>query len=318
MDGIEPGWDLHRSFLAVLRQGSLSAAARALGLTQPTIGRHIQALEQAFGFALFTRSQHGLAPTDAALELRSFAETLEATAAALLRAASGQAGAGQGAEVRGSVRITASEIVGAEVLPAILADLRQAHPALVVELVLSNRTEDLLRRDADIAVRMHRPTQAALLIHPIGTVVLGLHAHPRYLDRCGHPASLDDLRAHSIIGFDQETAFTRSLPVPGRALHRGLFALRTDSDLAQLAAIRAGFGIGVCQLQLARAPVSLVRVLPDALSLELGIWLAMHEDLRTSRRCRVTFDALAAGLAAYVRAAPGEPEARQSRHLPRD
>lgn len=293
----EPGWDLYRSFLAVLREGSLSAAARAVGLTQPTVGRHIDALEHTLGRVLFTRSQLGLLPTEAATALRPFAETMQATADALRRAASGL-----DAEVRGSVRITASEVVGVAVLPPILAALRQAHPGLVIELAASNRTADLLRRDADIAVRMHRPTQAALHVRRIGSVEVGLHARPDYLLRRGVPADLDALRTHTLIGFDQETAFIRGLLAQaaphGVPLQRGLFALRTDSDLAQLAAIRAGFGIGACQTGLARG---LVRVLADLLAVRLDVWLAMHEDLRASARCRVVFDALASGLAAYIR-----------------
>ncbi|HTR17533.1 MAG TPA: LysR family transcriptional regulator [Acetobacteraceae bacterium] len=298
MDPHEPGWELYRAFLAVLQHGSLSGAARALGLTQPTLGRHVDALEQALGLPLFTRSQHGLAPTEAALELRPYAETLAATAAALLRVASGQGG-----QVRGTVRITASEVIGAEVLPSILARLRQAQPELVIELVLSNKTEDLLRRDADIAVRMHHPVQEALVARHLGTIELGLHAHPHYLAHCGRPASLDDLRSHTLVGFDQETGMTRRLRARGIPLHRGLFALRADSDLAQLAAIRAGFGIGVCQVALAQREPRLLRVLPGAFSFQLDTWLAMHEDLRASPRCRATFDALAAGLSDYIASA---------------
>jgi len=299
-DRAEPAWDLYRSFLAVLREGSLSGAARALGLAQPTVGRHVEALEEALGLALFTRSGQGLAPTGAALELRPHAEALEASAAALLRAASGRGSAG----VVGAVRVSASEVVGAEVLPPILARLRRDHPGLVVELVLSNRTEDLLRRDADIAVRMARPAQGALVARRLGMIELGLHAHRGYLDRCGGaPAALDDLRNHALIGFDRETAFIRGLRARGVPLRREMFALRTDSDLAQLAAIRAGFGIGVCQVGLARRDPSLVRLLPEAFSIGLETWLAMHEDLRASRRCRVAFDALSAGLADYIASA---------------
>src|SRR5262249_36927421 len=134
MSSLSPDWSLYRSFLCVLRSGSLSAGAREEGLTQPTVGRHIDALEKALGVSLFIRSRHGLAPTDAALELRPYAESLEATAAALVRAAVGRAG------TRGTVRVTASEVVGAEVLPPILARLHEAHPGLAIELVLSNRT----------------------------------------------------------------------------------------------------------------------------------------------------------------------------------
>ncbi len=294
MTRTQPDWGLYRSFLSVLRTGSLSAAARREGLTQPTIGRHVDSLEKALGVSLFVRSQHGLSPTEAALELQPYAESLEATAAALVRAAVGRAG------TRGAVRVTASEIVGAEVLPPILTRLHCSYPDLVIELVLSNRTEDLLRREADIAVRMVRPSQQSLTARHVADVELGLHARRDYLERHGTPSTLAELREHTLIGFDHETAFVRSVRERGIALDRSLFAFRSDSDLAQLAALRAGFGIGVCQVALARRSSDLVRVLPKALSFKLEVWIAMHADLRSSARCRVTSDALAAGLAAYA------------------
>ncbi len=295
MSDASPGWELYRSFLAILREGSLSGAARALGLTQPTIGRHLDALETALGLSLFTRSQHGLTPTDAALELRPYAESLQSTADALLRAASGH---GEG--VRGVVRITASEVIGAEVLPRIIADLQAQHPDLVVELVLSNRTDDLLKREADIAVRMTRPTQQALVAKRIGAIRLGFHGHRSYLDRRGTPADAASLKDHLLIGFDQETPFVRSVMAKGVPVSRDMFTLRADSDLAQLAAIRAGCGIGVCQIGLARRNNDLARVLPEVFAFEMETWVAMHEDLRASRRCRIAFDALAKGLADYI------------------
>src|SRR5690242_466234 len=172
MNGRDPDWGLYRSFLAVLQEGSLSAAARSLGLTQPTIARHIEGLEASVGFELFIRSRQGLSPTEAALELKPHAEDLAATAATLMRAASGRAKA-----VRGTVRVSASEIMGAEVLPPILATLRERHPELEVELMLSNTVDNLLRRDADIAVRMVEPAQEALVTRHIGTVTVGLYAH---------------------------------------------------------------------------------------------------------------------------------------------
>ena len=288
-----PEWSLYRSFLSVLRTGSLSAAAREEGLTQPTLGRHIDSLEQALGVGLFVRSQHGLSPTDAALDLQPYAESLEATAAALVRAASGREG------TRGTVRLTASEIIGAEVLPPILTALRQAHPGLAIELVLSNKTEDLLQREADIAVRMVRPTQQALVARRIGDVEVGLHAHRSYLERHGTPASAADLDGHALIGFDRENAFIRAIRARGVALERDMFALRTDSDLGNLAMLRAGFGIGACQVGLARRDSSLVRVLPKVFSFTLEVWIAMHASLRSNLRCRVVADALAAGLTRY-------------------
>jgi len=291
----DPNWDLYRTFLAVLREGSLSGAARFLGLAQPTVGRHIDSLEQAVGFPLFTRSQHGLAATEAAVDLRPYAETLSSTAAALLRAASGQ-----GCAVQGAVRVSASDVMGVEVLPPVLAELRERHPGLVIELVLSNAVEDLLRRDADIAVRMVEPRQEALTVRRLGAVTLGLHAHRRYLDRHGVPERLADLAAHSLIGFDRETPAIRSMLDRLPAFDRSQFALRADSDQAQLAAIRAGFGIGFCQAALARRDPDLVRVLPDAVELTLGTWLAMHENLKATPRCRAVFDALAAGLTGHM------------------
>ncbi|WP_034297044.1 LysR family transcriptional regulator [Herbaspirillum sp. RV1423] len=294
----DPGWELYRSFLAVLNEGSLSAAARSLGLTQPTIGRHVDALEQAVGFALFIRSQHGFMPTEAALSLQPYAESLAATTAALLRAAS--AHGGQGEQVRGTVRITASEVVGAEILPAILVRLKQAHPELTVELALSNRVEDLLKREADIAVRMLRPTQEVLVARRAGAIELGLHAHKDYLARRGTPRNMEQLSGHTVIGFDKETAFIRNVAKDMPAVRRSRFALRTDSDLAQLAMLRAGYGIGFCQAPLARRDGNLVRLLPKQCSLKLDTWVAMHEDLRNSARVSVTFDALVAGLQEYI------------------
>lgn len=295
MNHAEPAWDLYRSFLAVLQKGSLSAAARELALTQPTIARHIDALEAAIGFELFIRSQHGLAPTEGALELKPYAETLASTTAALLRSASGHGGT-----IKGAVRVTASETIGAQVLPPALAALRAARPELEIELILSNEVDDILRRDADIAVRMVEPAQEALVIKRLGAVTVGLHAHRRYLARAGEPADIAALRSHSVIGFDRETPAIRAMRarLPGfESVH---FALRTDSDVAQWMAIKAGFGIGMCQVALARRDPDLRRVLAEAFDLKLGVWLAMHENLRSTPRCRVVFDGLAAALKAHV------------------
>lgn len=291
-----PNWELMRSFLAVLTEGSLSGAARILGQTQPTIGRHIAELEGALGgVGLFVRSPRGLIPTEAGLELRPHAETMAAAAQALVRTASGSRDA-----VRGAVRITASEMIGAHVLPPILTAFREEHPEVVVELILSNRTEDLLRREADIAVRMVKPTQGALVAKSLGAVVLGLHAHPNYLARHGTPTSLADLRGHAVIGYDQETPAIRAMIEAGLPLNREMFAYRTDSDVGQYAAIRAGYGVGLCQYGLARRD-GLTSLLPEALAFDLPVALVMHEDLRGSRRMRLMFDHLVEGLGAYVR-----------------
>jgi DNA-binding transcriptional LysR family regulator len=284
-------WEFYRSFLAVLNEGSLSGAARALDIAQPTVGRHIAALEKSLSLALFTRSQTGLLPTEAAQSLRGFAESMQSTAASLERAA-----ASQGSGVRGTVRVTASDIIGVEVLPPVISALRDQYPGLTVELVLTNRVQDLLRREADIAVRMVRPRQELLVARRIGRIKLGLHAHERYLDRHGTPGSIADLATHSLIGFDQMTAFVRNAGKAFPGWRRESFALRTDSDLAHLALIRSGAGIGVCQVAIARRDDAIVRVLPKHFSLSLETWITMHQDLRNSPRCRVTFDALVEGL----------------------
>lgn len=288
----EISWELYRSFLGVLREGSLSGAARSLGLAQPTLSRHVAELEKSLGVPLFTRSQSGLLPTESALALRSHAEAMSSTAASLRRAAESH-----GDGVRGTVRVSASEVIGAEVLPPILAKLRQQHPLLKVELVLTNRVQDLLRREADIAVRMTEPKQDVLIARRIADVLVGLHAHKDYLARHGTPKQPGDLAQHALIGFDEQTAFIRSATRKMPTWTRDSFSIRTDSDLAQLALIRAGCGIGMCQVQLAKRDPSLVRVLPRQLELKLETWIAMHEDLRGSARCKVTFDALVKALA---------------------
>jgi DNA-binding transcriptional LysR family regulator len=291
----ELDWQLYRSFLAVLEEGSLSGAARALGLTQPTLGRHIETLEEAFAIPLFVRSPQGLLPTDAAREIRPHAEAMRMAAASLRRAASGAGGH------QGTVRITASEVVGAEVLPPLLARLRERHPGLVLELVLSNRVEDLLRRESDIAIRMVRPVQSALLSRKVGVTNIGLHARRDYLARHGTPGSLDDLAQHTVIGFDREPSFIQALRARGLRLERADFTFRTDNDLAQLALIRAGAGIGACHVALARRSEDLVRVLTREFAFSFDLWVVMHEDQKTSPRMQLVFDELAAGLKAYAR-----------------
>jgi DNA-binding transcriptional LysR family regulator len=290
-----PGWELYRSFLAVIRLGSLSGAARALTLTQPTLGRHIDMLEAALDLPLFTRSQHGLSPTQAALALIPHAEAMATASEALLRAASGAA-----EEERGTVRLTASDLVGGNLLPAILTRFRERHPGIILELALSNRTEDLLRRDADIAIRMVRPVQSALVARRLGTVSLHLYAHRRYVDRYGVPDSLAALADHTLIGFDRDDGPTRAITVAGIAVTRELFAIRCDNDLAQWAMLRAGLGILACQDVIARHDPDLVPILRAELGFELEMWLAMHEDLRASRRVRLLYDHLAEELTALL------------------
>jgi DNA-binding transcriptional LysR family regulator len=293
---LEPSWDELRTFVEVSRDGSLSGAARRLGLTQPTVGRHIDALEAALGLTLFTRSPRGLTPTPAALALEPHVEAMATAAAALGRAASGEAAAD-----RGAVRVTASDVIGCEVLPPILAAFHAAHPGIAIELALSNRTADLARGDADIAVRMVRPTQSGLVARRIGASRIGLYAHRDYLARFGEPRSLADLASHCVIGFDRDNSSFRGAGDFARTLTRETFGFRCDNDLAQLAALRAGAGVGGCQENIARRMPELVAVLPNAFYYALEVWLVMHEDLKATRRVRLLFDHLAVGLTDYVK-----------------
>lgn len=291
-------WERQRAFLAVIDTGSLSAAARQLGAAQPTVRRRIEDLEAQLGVALFTRSPSGLTPTALGKDLAQHARAMALAAASLARAASAEAGAASGV-----VRITASEVVGMEVLPAILADLRETHPGLVFELALTNRSEDLLRREADIAVRMVRPTQEALVAKRIGNISLGMFAHRRVLDAWGRPTTLEEARRMPMIGYESETIGVRAVKAMGLGVDLRVedFAFRTDNDVAQLAAIRAGLGLGICQVGLAARDPMLERVMADTFIIDLETFVVTHEDLKDVRRVRLVFDALVEGLTRYAR-----------------
>jgi DNA-binding transcriptional LysR family regulator len=293
----DPDWSLYRTFLAVMDAGSLSGAARALGIAQPTVGRQIEALEAALGGeSLFTRSPGGLKATRTAHALAPHAQAMAAAAETLVRTAAGDAD-----KMSGVVRLTAADIVGAEVLPPILTEFREAWPQIDIELSLSNRQENLLRRDADIAVRSVRPTQDALLAKRVGVAPLIFHGHRSYLQKHGEPRTVEDLTGHTLIGYDR-------IPVPHIdglehlpfAVTRDLFAIRTDSELAQLALLRAGIGLVPCQRHIAARDPNLVPILEGQFALSLDLWVVMHEDLKGDRRLRALFDHLVAGLKAAL------------------
>jgi len=299
---MDTGWDHWRSFLAVIDEGSLSGAARKLGLTQPTLGRHVGQLESALNAALFLRGPSGLIATDLALVLVPQARAMAAAEAMLRRTASGSAQAESG-----TVRLAASEVVGVEILPAILAEFAQPYPRIRIELAVSNRNEDLLQHDADVAVRMMRPVQGAVVAVSLGTVRLGLYAHRRYAARQGLPDSVAALRDHVLIGPESlgrlAGATLGDLPV-----QPDLFTLRSDNDLAQLALLRAGLGIGICQAGIAARDQDLVPVLPDAAGFSIPAWLAMHEDQRANRPVRLLYAHLNQSLGQLWRKGGHQPE----------
>ena len=292
----EPGWDLYRTFLAVMRDGSFSAAARNLGLAQPTAGRHIEMLESALGATLFTRSRRGLLPTRTALAVHAQVEAMAAAAAMAQRTSSAES-----LDESGTVRVTASPVIGNEALPPILATFCRRYPNVELELTISNRNEDLLRRDVDIAVRMARPAPETLVARRIGTVEVGLFAHRDYLAEFGVPETAADLARHRLIGFDRDAHGIRSAGGVAAGLRREHFGFRCDDGAMQLAAVRAGAGIGGHHVHLARREPELARVLESTFKFKREIWLAMHKDSKSTRRIRLLFDHLATGLVAHLK-----------------
>lgn len=287
-------WDHYQALLAALETGSLSGAARILGLTQPTLSRQIATLESALGEKLFVRTQQGLRPTDVALAIAPHLHAMEGLEGALRRAASGA-----GDEPTGTVRISVAEIVGVEVMPPILADIRARYPEIELELMLTDAQSDILHGEADIAVRMTRPTQSAIVARKLGEVRSSLYAHQFYLQRYGTPLSKDELmQGHTLIGFDRETPWVSRLATKF-GISRNIFAIRTDSDHARLAMVRAAVGISFVPDRIAAGEPALTSVLPDV-SFTLEMWLAMHEDQRGIARVRVVYDALAAAISTEV------------------
>jgi DNA-binding transcriptional LysR family regulator len=290
-----PTWDVWQTFLAVMKTGSLSAAGRSLNLAQPTVRRHIEGLEAMLGSVLFTRDAQGLTPTDADRNALSFTDEMEASANSASRRLSAPKSA-----VAGRIRLTASLIMASEVLPPILHALREKHPGLDIELSATNELEDLRRRDADVAVRLTAPRQAGLVARKLGSIGLGLFASSSYARvHCIPRRPADLTKDHVLIGEDRGTMLGTALTKTGINADAARFAMRTDNDAVQLALLRAGAGIGVCQVLIALREPKLVRVLPR-IGAQMDLWLVMHEDLRADLRIRAVFDHLVTSLSKYA------------------
>jgi DNA-binding transcriptional LysR family regulator len=288
MKSDEFDWRLVRSFLAALEHGSLLGAARALHASQPTIGRHIAELESQLGVVLFERTGRGLRPTDMAQLLAEGARAMEAGALQLARGASGA-----GEATAGTVRLSASQPVACFLLPGVLAQLRTALPQVQVELVSSNSVSNLLRREADIALRMVQPGQSSLIARRIGKVTLGTYAHRDYLRRRGVPREPADLLAHDLVGEDRSDDILRGFAAFGLPVTRERFVLRTDDLVASWQAVRAGVGIGFVADYVARTDPAVVPLLPGLKIPPLPMWLVVHREIRSNPRIRAVYDALA-------------------------
>jgi DNA-binding transcriptional LysR family regulator len=285
-------WNLARSFLAALDHGSLLGAARSLHMSQPTVGRHIAELESQLGVLLFERTGRGLVPTATATQLAQSARAMEASAQQLARTVSGAQ-----AQTVGTVRITASGPVAAFLLPGVLAQMRQALPDIQVELVASNQVSNLLRREADIAIRMLRPDQSTLVARKLGHVPLCVCAHKDYLARSPALRQPTDLLAHTLIGNDLDSSILDGFKAMGHPVSRTHFALRCDDFVVQWQAVRAALGVGFVAEYMLRHDPQVLPVLGGQLRIPpLPMWLAVHREIRTNPRIRAVYDFLAGSL----------------------
>jgi DNA-binding transcriptional LysR family regulator len=289
----EFNWALIPSFLAAYAQGSLLGAARELGISQPTVGRHVQRLEQQLGTPLFERTPRGLVPTASARRLAEAARAMESGAQSLVRGAQQSQ-----TTLSGTVRISASQPVACVLLPPVLARLRRAMPAVQIELVSSNAVSDLMRREADIAVRMVRPTQDSLIARRIGQVAVTACAHRGYLQARGTPREPADLLTHELVSDDRTGAIERGFAAVGPPLDPARIALRTDDLMAYWAAVRAGLGIGFVARYMLREDPEVQALLPGLSLPTLPVWLVVHREIRSVRRVRAVYDALARELPA--------------------
>ena len=294
MPTVDVDWNLIKSFVAVAEAGSLSGAARRLAASQPTLGRHVAELESALGRTLFLRGRGGYELTESGLALLDRAKAMGEQASSFQRLAEGKS-----ETIAGSVRITASEVVAAYVLPEIAARLARAEPEIELEIVASNQVQNLLRRDADIAVRMAEPAQLDLVVRKVADLPLTACAARSYLDRRGRPERAEDMIDHDLIGYDRGMELIEGFAGFGISIDRHAFRFRTDNQIVFWEAVKAGNGIGFAQESLVRRTPSVEAILPDLPLPSLPMWIAMHRDVRSSARIRRVADFLFAELKAY-------------------
>ncbi|NIZ60285.1 LysR family transcriptional regulator [Sedimentitalea sp. CY04] len=286
-----PDWSLIQSFLAVAETGSLSAAARQLNRSQPTLGRHIQTLEQDLGCQLFDRHPRGLQLSPSGTQLLPMAREMHAQMNAIALSV-----AGQSQQLSGTVRITASVFASHYVLPPILAQIRQQEPSIDLELVPSDSSENLLFRAADIAVRMYRPTQLDIIIRHVCDLPLGVFAAHSYLNRRGTPETIDELLQHDLVGYDSNDLILRTTRSLGWTVDQHDFATRCDNQATYWELVRAGCGIGFSQTGVGRHD-PLVQELDLGLEIPpLPVWLAAHQAMRQTPRVSRVWTLLAQGL----------------------
>lgn len=288
-------WSLMEVFLAVAETGSLSAAARQLGSSQPTVGRQVREIEARLGAELFHRRPRGL-------EVTEMGAALIAPARAM-RDAMGQVAlsvAGAETQLAGAVRITAPHLVSHYILPGIIAQMRAEEPEIQIDLLPSDSTENLLFREADIAVRMYRSDQLDIITRKLGDVPMGIFAARTYLARAGRPERPGDLAAHQLVGYDRSDLILQGMRAAGLPAERNWFGTRCDAQATNWELVRQGCGIGFGQLKVGMADPLLERLLPEFEIPGIPMWLAAAEAMRNTPRIRRAWDMLAAGLAPFV------------------
>ncbi len=284
-------WNQVRAFLVTAEEGSFSAAARALGLTQPTLGRQVAALEDYLGVTLFERLGRSLSLTQSGLELLDHVRAMGDAASRISLTASGQS-----QRIEGQVRITATDVMSMHLLPGALKRLRETAPGIEVEVIASNDVRDLLRREADIAIRHVRPEQPDLIAKLVRETSIHLYASTEYLDQYGRPGSPSDLSEAVFIGFDQSDRLLTRLNELGLTLTKDNFKLISESGAVAWEMVKQGLGIGVMAKEIAERTPGVECVLPDLDPIPVPIWLVTHRELHTSRRIRLVFDLLAESL----------------------
>jgi len=284
-------WNQTRGFLVTAEEGSLSAAARALGLTQPTVGRQVAALEAELGVTLFERIGRSLALTKSGLELLDHVRAMGEAANRVSLAASGQS-----QTIEGQVCITATDVMSTYFLPGMLKQLRELAPAVEVEIVASNANSDLKRREADIAIR-HAPSQDSdLIAELVRETSANFYATAQYLERYGRPTSIKDLSGAVFIGFEQSDLFLQHLTGLGLSVTKDNFKLAANSGVVSWELVKQGLGIGVMIEELAAITPEVERLFPELGPLPIPVWLTTHRELHTSRRIRLVYDFLADAL----------------------
>ncbi|MDP3425050.1 MAG: LysR family transcriptional regulator [Burkholderiaceae bacterium] len=287
----QPDWNQLRAFLETAQTGSLSAAARKLGLTQPTLSRHVAAIEQALGVTLFERTGQAMVPTDAGLSLLEHARAMGVAAQELVLTASGQSQA-----VEGLVSVSASDAVATWLLPPVLRRLREQAPGIVVEVVTSNALSDLRRREADIAIRHVRPDQPDLIGRLLYESSAGFYASADWVALHGHPRTAQQAQGLDFIGADRTGRYLGYLVQHGLPLSAQQFRVLSENSVTAWMLVQQGLGIGVMMDEIARRTPGVVRVLDEVAAVRFPVWLVTHRELRTSRRIRTVFDALAEAL----------------------